>query len=60
MHSDRTTKTHERRAEDSPAAWFVVLDRARLDNDFELAAKAQRELRRLGVKVTFTRQGAPR
>ena len=38
---------------DSPVAWFTVLEHARLVNDFELAAKAQRELRRLGVLVKF-------
>jgi hypothetical protein len=42
-----------RRPEDSPAVWFVVLERARRTNDFELAAHARRELERLGVKVTY-------
>ncbi len=39
------------RAEDSPVAWFVMLELALHRSDFELAAKARRELERLGVKV---------
>jgi len=41
---------------ESTIAWFLVLERARLDNDFERAAEAQRELRRLGVKIEFDKQ----
>jgi hypothetical protein len=37
----------------SPVAWFVMLERARLDRNFEVAAKAQRELVRLGVSVKY-------
>jgi len=44
----------EERPEDSPAAWFVVLERARRASDAKLVEKAQRELRRLGVEVAFT------
>ena len=47
-------KKTDRRAEDSPVAWFAVLDRARQTSDFELASKAKRELERLGVKVTYS------
>lgn len=36
-----------------PAAWFAVLEHARLHGDFERAARAKRELRRLGVIVDF-------
>jgi len=46
---------------DSPTAWFVTLERARKDGDADLAAKAERELRRLGVWVDFAttaRKGA--
>lgn len=44
---------------DSPVAWFVVLERAREDGEFELAAKARRELERLGVEVRYhKREGA--
>ncbi len=42
-----------REAAESPTAWFAVLERARLTDDFELAAQAQRELARLGVVVRF-------
>jgi hypothetical protein len=45
------------RAEDSPTAWFVVLEHARNASDFERAAQALRELRRLGVFVRFTPAG---
>jgi hypothetical protein len=43
---------------DSPTAWFAVLERARRTHDYELAAQAQRELRRLGVIVRFIRPKA--
>lgn len=33
--------------------WFVVLEQARQKNDFERAAKAKRELERLGVVVKY-------
>ncbi len=39
----------------SPVAWFVVLERARQDSNFELAAKARQELGRLGVIVKYRR-----
>lgn len=42
---------------DSPTAWFAMLERARRVEDYELAAKAKRELERLGVKVKW---GQPR
>lgn len=45
--------------EDSPAAWFVMLERARQTNDSALAARAQQELNRLGVTVTYKTIGAP-
>ena len=41
------------RPEDCPTAWFAVLERARIDHDYERAAAATRELRRLGVEVKF-------
>ena len=43
---------------DSPTAWFAVLEAARLRNDFEAAAEAIRQLRRLGVTVRFDRAKA--
>lgn len=48
-------KTARRRPNDSSTAWFAVLEHARRTNNFELAARAQRELRRLGVDVKFRR-----
>ena len=44
--------------QDCATAWFAVLERARLDNHFERAAEAVRELRRLGVQVKFDRKRA--
>ena len=38
-----------------PLYWFAVLEQALDVGDLEAAAKAQRELRRLGVKVTYRR-----
>ncbi len=43
---------------DCPTAWFAVLERARMDGDFERAAEAIRQLRRLGVTVRFERRKA--
>lgn len=48
----------EEQPENSPVVWFVVLERARLTNDFELAARARRQLESLGVKVTYLRPRA--
>lgn len=39
--------------EDCATVWFARLERAKQDNDFELAAEAIRQLRRLGVEVQF-------
>lgn len=39
--------------EDCATVWFARLERAKRDNDFELAAEAIRQLRRLGVEVRF-------
>lgn len=40
-------------AANTATAWFAVLECARNANDFERAATAVRELRRLGVEVRF-------
>ena len=53
--SQRDPKTNDPEAITSPTAWFAVLERARLVEDYELAAKAKRELERLGVKVKWGR-----
>ncbi|HEY1687188.1 MAG TPA: hypothetical protein VGG19_20680 [Tepidisphaeraceae bacterium] len=49
-------QTPDLQFEDSPTAWFVVLEAARVRGDFEKAATAQKELARLGVKVRFCKQ----
>ncbi|MBN2019294.1 MAG: hypothetical protein JW749_03615 [Sedimentisphaerales bacterium] len=37
----------------NPVAWFLMLERAKQLHNFELAAKALRELERLGVIVKY-------
>jgi hypothetical protein len=44
------------RPEDSPVAWFVVLEDARRKSDYRRAERADRELRRLGVRVLYEPQ----
>ena len=39
--------------EDCATVWFARLERAKSQNDFERAAEAVRQLRRLGVDVRF-------
>ena len=43
------------RCKDWPSYWFVALENAAEQGDFEGAAIAQRELARLGVSVTYRR-----
>jgi hypothetical protein len=40
---------------DDPVAWLLLLERGRRTGDFELAASAQRELARLGIRVSYGR-----
>jgi hypothetical protein len=40
---------------DDPAVWLLLLERGRRTGDFELAARAKRELERLGIYVTYRR-----
>jgi len=40
-----------------PSWWFGELDRALEQGEFDVAAEAARELRRLGVEVRYTRPG---
>jgi len=49
-------KTAEDEARNCATAWFLVLERARLTDNYELAARAEANLRRLGVEVRFRRQ----
>lgn len=44
---------------DSPTAWFAVLERARMTDDYRLAAEAVAQLARLGVTVRFPRRRKP-
>lgn len=46
---------HTRDHRDEPTYWFAVLEIARERDDFEGAAKAKRQLERLGVYVAFQR-----
>jgi len=41
---------------DSPVIWFTILEAARKQGNFVEAAKAQKELKRLGVQVFFSRE----
>lgn len=43
------------RPEDQPIYWFSVLELSRDRGDIQTAARAQRELKRLGVAVTYPR-----
>lgn len=40
---------------DDPIVWLLLLERGRQAGDFELAARAKRELERLGIRVTYRR-----
>ncbi|MCC6681901.1 MAG: hypothetical protein IT445_13460 [Phycisphaeraceae bacterium] len=43
-------------ARQSPVVWFALLDKARENGDWILAKRAEDELRRLGVRVRFSRR----
>jgi hypothetical protein len=57
--SANTTPKSPRRPEDSPTAWFVMLEDARNRGDLAAEQRAIRELRRLGVTVTYEPAGVP-
>jgi hypothetical protein len=40
---------------DDPVVWLLLLERGRQTGDFELAARAKRELARLGIRVSYGR-----
>jgi hypothetical protein len=40
---------------DDPLVWLLLLERGRQTGDFDIAARAKRELERLGVFVTYRR-----
>jgi len=43
-----------------PLFWFAALEKAVEEGDHQAAAEAQRELARLGVRVSYGRPEAPR
>ena len=45
---------------DDPVVWLLLLERGRQSGDFELAARAKRELERLGIRVTYRRPSRSR
>jgi hypothetical protein len=51
--SPHFTEARDHRYE--PTYWFAVLEIAREQGDFEQAAEAKRELRRLGISVSYRR-----
>ena len=40
---------------EQPVYWFAILESAREKSDFDQAARAKRELERLGVRITYRR-----
>lgn len=52
------SNTEQNAPEDCATVWFARLERAKSLNDFERAAEAVRQLRRLGVNVKFSPNGA--
>jgi hypothetical protein len=53
QHQNWCTSSTAREAAQDPLCWFVALESARKVNDFARAAAAQRQLERLGVRVTY-------
>jgi hypothetical protein len=56
MHKPNTNTDAPRDWAEEPVAWFAEMEIARERCDFERAAEAQRQLRRLGVHVRYERQ----
>lgn len=48
------------RPEDCATIWFARLEKAKEQLDFEAAAYAQRQLKRLGITVTFEKVPRPK
>ncbi len=46
----------EARTTDDPLTWLLLLERGRQSGDFDLAARARRELARMGITVTYRRR----
>jgi hypothetical protein len=47
----------EPRTTNRPLYWLVILDQAVEDGDHQAAAEAQRQLARLGVRISYGRPG---
>jgi hypothetical protein len=56
MASQQITRDHRQ----EPTYWFAILEIARERGDFQQAADAKRELRRLGVCVTYQPRKSPK
>jgi hypothetical protein len=56
-HLDNTASPNHK---EEPTYWFAVLEIAREQGDFERAAEAKRQLRRLGVYVSYERLETPK
>jgi hypothetical protein len=52
----QSTRDHRQ----EPTYWFAVLEIARERGDFQQAAAAKLELRRLGVSVSYQRRERPK
>lgn len=56
----RDQASTEAAAREQPVYWFLILELAVEKGDFNAAAAAQRELRRMGVEVTYSRRAEDR
>ena len=56
MGKKTTSHPDGHKAINSPTVWFATLERARTTDNYDLAARASRELDRLGVRVRFFRE----
>lgn len=54
MSPTNTKRDHR----DEPTYWFALLEIAREKGDYEAAAEAVRQLKRLGVSVSYSRRKA--
>ena len=52
--------THDPPVTDRPIYWYVILEQARARGDYLAAARARRELARLGVRVSYRRSHCAR
>ena len=45
---------------EDPLVWLLLLERGRQTGNFDLAARAKRELALLGIRVSYRRPSQPR